>query len=43
MEEEEEEESVMDIDSSDKNNPLAVVEYINDIYDFYKNNEVTCQ
>ena len=35
-----EEETVMDIDSSDKNNPLAVVEYINDIYDFYKNNEV---
>ncbi|KAG2324330.1 hypothetical protein Bca4012_038845 [Brassica carinata] len=33
------EETVMDIDSSDKNNPLAVVEYINDIYDFYKNNE----
>ena len=38
--EDEEEETVMDIDSSDKNNPLAVVEYIPDIYDFYKNNEV---
>ncbi|CAF2060853.1 unnamed protein product [Brassica oleracea var. botrytis] len=37
--EDEEEETVMDIDSSDKNNPLAVVEYIPDIYDFYKNNE----
>jgi cyclin B len=35
------EESVMDIDSCDKNNPLSVVEYINDIYCFYKKNEVT--
>ncbi|XP_010416544.1 PREDICTED: cyclin-B2-4-like isoform X2 [Camelina sativa] len=34
-----EEESVMDIDSCDKNNPLAVVEYIDDIYCFYKKNE----
>ncbi|KAG7651887.1 Cyclin-like superfamily [Arabidopsis thaliana x Arabidopsis arenosa] len=33
------EESVMDIDSCDKNNPLSVVEYINDIYCFYKKNE----
>ncbi|CAH8363958.1 unnamed protein product [Eruca vesicaria subsp. sativa] len=32
-------EIVMDIDCSDKNNPLVVVEYINKIYDFYKNNE----
>ncbi|EFH57120.1 predicted protein, partial [Arabidopsis lyrata subsp. lyrata] len=32
------EESVMDIDSCDKNNPLAVVEYIDDIYCFYKKN-----
>nr|VDD64623.1 unnamed protein product [Brassica oleracea] len=38
-EEEEEEEAVMDIDSCDKKNPLAVVDYIDDIYDFYKNNE----
>lgn len=37
----EEEESVMDIDSCDKTNPLAVVEYIDDIYCFYKKNEVT--
>lgn len=40
MEDSAEEETVMDIDSSDKNNSLAVVEYINDLYDFYKNNEV---
>ncbi|KAG7590328.1 Cyclin C-terminal domain [Arabidopsis suecica] len=33
------EESVMDIDSCDKKNPLAVVEYIDDIYCFYKKNE----
>ncbi|XP_018462509.1 cyclin-B2-4 [Raphanus sativus] len=39
MEDSAEEETVMDIDSSDKNNSLAVVEYINDLYDFYKNNE----
>ncbi|CAN8240170.1 unnamed protein product [Cochlearia groenlandica] len=37
--EEEEEESVMDIDNCDKANPLAVVEYIDDIYSFYKKNE----
>lgn len=36
-----EEESVMDIDICDKKNPLAVVEYIDDIYCFYKKNEVT--
>ncbi|KAG5381096.1 hypothetical protein IGI04_028938, partial [Brassica rapa subsp. trilocularis] len=35
----EEEEAVMDIDSCDKKNPLAVVDYIDDIYDFYKKNE----
>ena len=40
---EEEEEAVMDIDSCDKKNPLAVVDYIDDIFDFYKKNEVTCQ
>ncbi|KAJ0256519.1 Cyclin-B2-4 [Hirschfeldia incana] len=39
MDDEQAEGTVMDIDSSEKNNPLAVVEYINDIYDFYKNNE----
>ncbi|KAG8654508.1 cyclin-B2-4 isoform X2 [Manihot esculenta] len=29
------EEPVVDIDSCDKNNPLAVVEYIDDLYNFY--------
>lgn len=38
------EEPVMDIDSEEKKNPLAVVEYIDDIYAFYKKAEVifTC-
>ncbi|XP_057503926.1 G2/mitotic-specific cyclin-2-like isoform X3 [Actinidia eriantha] len=30
------EEPVLDIDSGDKSNPLAVVEYIDDIYTYYK-------
>ncbi|XP_058220556.1 G2/mitotic-specific cyclin-2-like [Rhododendron vialii] len=30
------EEPVVDIDSNDKKNPLAVVEYIDDIYSYYK-------
>ena len=34
------EEPVMDIDSADKNNPLAVVEYIDDLYAYYKKVEV---
>ncbi|MCL7024371.1 hypothetical protein MKW94_019820 [Papaver nudicaule] len=29
-------ESIVDIDAEDVNNPLAVVEYVNDIYKFYK-------
>ncbi|GLT58820.1 hypothetical protein SLA2020_316830 [Shorea laevis] len=33
------EEAVMDIDGSDKKNPLAVVEYIDDLYHFYKKAE----
>ncbi|KAJ4702281.1 Cyclin [Melia azedarach] len=33
------EEPVMDIDSEEKKNPLAVVEYIDDIYAFYKKAE----
>ncbi|KAI4350221.1 hypothetical protein L6164_004694 [Bauhinia variegata] len=33
------EEPVMDIDSCDRNDPLAVVEYIDDIYEFYKKTE----
>lgn len=40
MEEIDEEESVVDIDSADKNNPLAVVEYIDNIYAYYKKTEV---
>lgn len=39
-EDEEEEEQVTDIDSSDKKNPLAVTEYIDDIYTYYKKMEV---
>ena len=34
-------EQVVDIDSVDKNNPLAVVEYIDDLYAYYKRTEVT--
>lgn len=34
------EEPVMDIDSCDKENQLAVVEYIDDLYKFYKKAEV---
>lgn len=37
---EEESESVEDIDSCDKNNPLAVTEYIDDLYTYYKKMEV---
>ncbi|CAN1781858.1 CYCB2-3 [Linum perenne] len=38
-EEEDEEDSVVDIDSCDKNNPLAAVEYIEDLYTFYRKAE----
>ncbi|KAJ0024661.1 hypothetical protein Pint_09231 [Pistacia integerrima] len=34
------EEPVADIDSGDKKNPLAVVEYIDDLYNFYRKAEV---
>lgn len=34
------EEPVADIDSGDKKNPLAVVEYIDDIHAYYKKIEV---
>lgn len=34
------EEPVLDIDSSDKKNQLAVVEYIDDLYTYYKKVEV---
>ena len=36
-----EEELIMDIDGCDKKSPLAVVEYIDDLYNFYKKAEVT--
>ena len=36
-----EEEPVLDIDGCDKRDPLAVVEYIDDLYNFYKKAEVT--
>lgn len=35
-----EEEAVMDIDISDKKDPLAVVEYIDDLYAYYRKAEV---
>ncbi|XVE56277.1 hypothetical protein DITRI_Ditri03aG0225700 [Diplodiscus trichospermus] len=41
MEDVDEQEPVLDIDSSDKKNPLAVVEYIDDLYKFYKKAECT--
>lgn len=34
------EKPVSDIDSADKKNPLAVVEYIDDLYAYYKRVEV---
>lgn len=37
---EDEEEPVIDIDSCDKSNPLAVTEYIDDLYTYYKKMEV---
>ena len=33
-------ETAPDIDSCDSNNPLAVVEYVEDIYSFYRQTEV---
>lgn len=36
-----EEELVIDIDSCDEKNSLAVVEYIDDIYHFHKKSEVS--
>ena len=33
-------EPVVDIDSSDSNNPLAVVDYVEDIYTYYRQTEV---
>lgn len=37
--EEEEQEPVLDIDVDDAHNPLAVVEYVQDLHDFYRKNE----
>lgn len=34
------EEAITEIDHCDVKNPLAVVEYIHDLYDHYKNTEV---
>ncbi|XVE94416.1 hypothetical protein REPUB_Repub02eG0006500 [Reevesia pubescens] len=41
MEDLDEEEPFVDIDNCDKKNPLAVVEYIDDIYKFYRKAECT--
>lgn len=38
--EEADEDLVVDIDSVDKKNPLAVVEYVDDLYAYYKKAEV---
>ncbi|GAB4833007.1 Cyclin-B2-4 [Ancistrocladus abbreviatus] len=40
--EETDEEPVVNIDSCDKNNPLAVPEYVHDIYAYYKEIEASC-
>ncbi|CAL1383681.1 unnamed protein product [Linum trigynum] len=39
--EEEGQDSIVDIDGCDENNPLAVTEYIDDLYTFYRKSEVT--
>lgn len=35
------EDSIIDIDSSDLKDPLAVVEYVDDIYAYYRETEVS--
>lgn len=40
IEEEEEEEPILDIDGYDANNSLAAVEYVSDLYEFYRKTEV---
>ncbi|KAH9325270.1 hypothetical protein KI387_005448, partial [Taxus chinensis] len=40
MEIEEEEDPVPDIDEADKGNPLAVADYVQDIYSFYRETEI---
>lgn len=37
---EEDDEPIVDIDIGDKANPLAVVDYVDDIYAFYRKMEV---
>ena len=37
---EEAEEALPNIDEKDEGNPLCVVEYVEDIYDFYRETEV---
>ncbi|EFH45335.1 CYCB2_2 [Arabidopsis lyrata subsp. lyrata] len=39
IEEEEEEEPILDIDDYDANNSLAAVEYVSDLYEFYRKTE----
>lgn len=36
------EEPIIDIDASDAKNPLAVTDYVEDLYAFYKKMEVSC-
>ncbi|KAM7257489.1 hypothetical protein ACFE04_013230 [Oxalis oulophora] len=40
MEDVDEEDQIIDIDDRDKSNPLAVIEYIDDIHTFYKKTEI---
>jgi cyclin B len=35
-----EDESLMDIDDADSGNPLAATEYVEEIYKYYRDNEV---
>ena len=35
-----EDESIMDIDNADSGNPLAATEYVEELYKFYRENEV---
>lgn len=40
MDDDDDVDPLVDIDNCDKTNPLAVVEYIDDLYQFYKKAEV---
>ena len=35
-----EDESIMDIDNADSGNPFAATEYVEELYKFYRENEV---